>query len=124
MKRKLEKVAPEDYSHYLEQLRMQLAMFENLAPNGSLADKKRALDHIQSATVHVAHVACAFSRLLRAYAESYRVDPPGTAGRVGGVGDSNFPEWKDGHGGGGGGQIIEHERPGGGHIIGPSDMKF
>lgn len=70
MKRNLEKVAPEDYAHYVEQLKMQLAMFESTAPNASLEDKRRALDHINGVAVQATNAACAFSRLLRAYALS------------------------------------------------------
>lgn len=76
MKRDLEKVAPEDYSHYLEQLKMQLAMFENLAPNGSMADKQRALDHAQCMAVQASQVATAFSRLLRHAVPPWSVQIP------------------------------------------------
>lgn len=65
MKRSLEKVAPEDYAHYTQQLKLQLGMFENLAPNGSMADKQRALDHAHCMVVQASLAATAFSRYVR-----------------------------------------------------------
>lgn len=71
MKHNTVNFAPLDYAHYMEQHRLNIAMFEHLSPNNNLADKGLAQNYLTRAQTALALAVQAYASDLFKQAQSY-----------------------------------------------------